>query len=286
MPVSEREKQMYRNLLVNIPTERSPRPVIDGAISLATRYQAHLDAVSAGHEIANMPFLTEGGAAVATITKAEHERALDRARTALEVFEAEAKRAGVTYTCRTITELQAEAAAILGATSRLYDLAIVAQPEFERESFDNTLAQEILFQSGGPVMFIPYIFRGILQGKRIGICWDGSRLAARALRDAMPLLAQSETIAILTINPSSVPDDASAAHLMRHLSQLAARTKIADLTTNSESIQTSILSMAADENLDLLVMGGYGHSRLRETVFGGVTREMLESMTVPTLMSH
>ena len=277
---------MYRNILVNIPTEHSPRSVIDGAISLATRCQARLDAVAAGHEIVNMPFLAEGGAAIAAISEAEHDKAMERARAVLAVFEADAKLAGIAYSCRAIAELQADAAAIVGTTSRLYDLTIVAQPEFERDSFDNTLAQTILFQSGGPVLFIPYIFRGALQGKRVGICWDGSRLAARALRDAMPLLEQAEAITILTINPGSVPDNASATQLVRYLSRLGAQTKVVDLTTNSTSIQASLLSLATDESLDLLVMGGYSHSRLRETVFGGVTREMLETMTVPTLMSH
>lgn len=277
---------MFKKLLVNIPTERSPRPVIDGAISLAARLQAQLDAVSVGHEIPNMPFLAEGGAAVATISKVEHEKALERARAALGVFEAEARRAGVAYSCRAITELQAEAAAILGATARLYDLSVVAQPEFEG-TFDNTLAQEILFQSGGPVLFMPHTFRGAFDAGRIGICWDGSRLAARAVRDAMPLLEQAETITILTVNESrSVPADASAAHLVRYLARLGVPTRIAGVTTETANIQSSILSIAADESINLLVMGGYGHSRLKETVFGGVTREMLESMTVPTLMSH
>ena len=87
---------MFKNLLVNIPTERSPRPVIDGAISLAAQLQAHLDAVSVGHEIANMPFVAEGGAGIAAISKVEHERALERAHAVLGVFEAEARRAGVT----------------------------------------------------------------------------------------------------------------------------------------------------------------------------------------------
>jgi nucleotide-binding universal stress UspA family protein len=278
---------MFKNLLVNIPTERSPQPVIDGAISLATRLHARIDAVSVGHEIPNMPFLVEGGAAVATISKVEHERALGRAHAALGVFEAEARRAGIAYSCRAITELQAEAAAILGATARLYDLTVVAQPEFERDSFDNTLAQEILFQSGGPVLFMPYTFRGTFHAGRIGICWDGSRLAARAVRDAMPLLEQAEAITILTVNEArSVPADASAAHLVRYLARLGVPTKIAGVTTETANIQSSILSSAADESINCLVMGGYGHSRLKETVFGGVTREMLESMTVPTLMSH
>jgi nucleotide-binding universal stress UspA family protein len=278
---------MYKSLLVNIPTERSPRPVIDGAISLASQCQAHLDAVSVGYESASMPLVAEGGAAVASIFEAERALALERAQAALAVFEAEARNAGLACNCRAIGALPGEAAAIVGATARLYDLAVVAQPEFERDTFDNTLTQEILFQSGGPVLFMPYTFHGAFQAKRIGICWDGSRLAARAMRDAMPFLERAEAITILTINEASaVPDEASAAHLVQSLSRLGVPTQIAGLKTEKANIQSSILSLAADESLNLLVMGGYGHSRLKETVFGGVTRDMLHSMTVPTLMSH
>ena len=234
-----------------------------------------------------MPLVAEGGAAVAAIFEAEREKALERAHAALAIFETEAKRAGVTHSSRAISALQGEAAAILGATARLYDLAVVAQPEFERDTFDNTLAQEILFQSGGPVLFMPYTFKGAFQARRVGICWDGSRLAARAVRDAMPLLEQAEAITIITINAGNdVPPDASAANLVRHLSRLGVPTEIDGLKTARANIQSTILSLAADESLSLLVMGGYGHSRLRETVFGGVTRDMLQSMTVPTLMTH
>jgi nucleotide-binding universal stress UspA family protein len=285
--ISLMERRMYRNLLVNVPTERSPRPVIDGAVSLAVRCKAPLDAIAAGYESAAIPLVAEGGAAVAAIFEAEREKAIERANAALAVFEAEATRAGLTHSSRAIGALQGEAAAIVGTTSRLYDLTVVPQPEFARNTFDNTIAQEILYQSGGPVLFIPYTFKGELQAKRVGICWDGSRLAARAVRDAMPLLEQAEAITIITINAgSSVPADASAAHLVRYLSQLGVPTEIDSLKTEKANIQSSILSIASDEGLNLLVMGGYGHSRLKETVFGGVTREMLESMTVPTLMSH
>jgi nucleotide-binding universal stress UspA family protein len=278
---------MYKNLLVNIPTERSPRPVIDGAISLAARCQARLDAVSVGYETAGLPLVAEGGAAVAAIFEVEREKALERAHAALGVFEAEARHAGLIHSSRAISALQGEAAAILGTTARLYDLTVVAQPEFERDTFDNTLAQEVLFQSGGPVLFMPYTFQGAFHARRVGICWDGSRLAARAVRDAMPLLEQAEAIKIITINAeSSVPADASAAHLVRYLSRLGVPTEIDSVNTAKANTQSSILSLAADESLNLLVMGGYGHSRLRETVFGGVTRDMLESMTVPTLMTH
>ena len=176
---------MYKNLLVTIPTERSPQPVIDGAISLATRCQAQLDAVAVGYESSSLPLVAEGGAAVASIFEVEREKALERAQAALAVFEAEARRAGLVHSSRAISALQGEAAAILGASARLYDLAVVAQPEFARDTFDNTLSQEILFQSGGPVLFMPYTFKGAFQAKRVGICWDGSRLAARAVRDGI-----------------------------------------------------------------------------------------------------
>lgn len=277
---------MYKSLLVSIPTERSPQPVMDGAISLATRCQAQLDAVSVGYESSSLPLVAEGGAAVASIFEVEREKALERAQAALAVFEAEAKRAGLVHSSRAISALQGEAAAILGATARLYDLTIVSQPEFARDTFDNTLSQEILFQSGGPVLFMPYTFKGAFQAKRVGICWDGSRLAARAVRDAMPLLEQAQAITVITINAANVPADATAAHLVRYLAPLKVPTEVDSLKSEKANIQSSILSLAADESLNLLVMGGYGHSRLKETVFGGVTRDMLESMTVPTLMSH
>ena len=278
---------MYKNIMVSIPTERSPQPVIDGAISLAQRCQAQLDAVSVGYESSSMPMVAEGGAAVAAIFEIEREKAMERANAALAIFAAEAKRAGLPHSIRAIGALPGEAAAIVGTTARLYDLTVVPQPEFDRDTFDNTLAQEILSQSGGPVLFIPYTFKGAFHGRRVGICWDGSRVAARAVRDAMPLLAQSEAITIITINEAgNVPADASATHLTGYLSRLGVPTKTDRLTTEKANIQSSILSLAADESLDLLVMGGYGHSRLREFVLGGVTRTVLSDMTVPVLMSH
>ncbi|WP_394569133.1 universal stress protein [Bradyrhizobium sp. 31Argb] len=149
------------------------------------------------------------------------------------------------------------------------------------------MPQEILFQSGGPVLFMPYTFRGAFTARRIGICWDGSRLAGRALRDAMPLLRHADALTIISIgNPGAIPDEASPQRLVEHLARLGLPAKIVAFPAAHSEIQPTILSVAADESLDLLVMGGYGHSRLQERLLGGVTREMLQCMTVPTLMSH
>jgi nucleotide-binding universal stress UspA family protein len=281
-----RRTAMLKNLLVHIPSERIIRPIIDGAISLAVWRAAHLDAVSVGYETANVGLVVEGGgAAVAAAIESQCRNALARADAALAVFEAEARNAGISYNLRALASLPVDAAASVGAMARLHDLAIVQQPDPETDTFDNTLPQEILLQSGGPVLFVPYIHKGPIVPKRIGIAWDGSCLAARALRDAAPFLTHAQAITIISINPEE-PEEASATSLATHLAQRGFAPRIERLTADRNEIQPTILSIAADDGLDLIVMGGYGHSRFQERILGGVTRGMLRSMTVPTLMSH
>jgi nucleotide-binding universal stress UspA family protein len=277
---------MLKNLLVHIPSERLIRPVVDAAISLAVTRAAHLDAVSVGYESANVALPVDGGAAVAAVFEIERERALERANAAIAVFEAEARNAGIAYGVQILTNLPVDAATAVSASARLYDLTIALQPEPDRDTFDNTMPQEILFQSGGPVLFIPYTHKGPLELRRIGIAWDGSRLAARALRDAAPFLVHAQDITVITINESETPAEASAADLTAHLARRSLTAHIERMTADRSDIQPTILSIAADTGLDLIVMGGYGHSHLQERILGGVTRGMLQSMTVPTLMSH
>lgn len=277
---------MFRDLLVHIPTERSPRPAIDASVSLAMTAGAHLDAIATGYASTNVPFVAEGGAAIAASLQFEYERAMERADAALGIFEIEAKNAQIAYGKYTLSGSIAETVSRFGASARLYDLTIVSQGEPDGDTFDNELPQELLLQVGGPVLFIPYTFRGAFKASQIGICWDGNRLAARALRDAMPFITKADALTTITLNASEVPADASPERLVKHLARKGLRAKTISLQSDRGNLHASILSIAADETLDLLIMGGYGHSRLQETVFGGVTREMFRSMTVPVLMSH
>jgi nucleotide-binding universal stress UspA family protein len=278
---------MYKNLLVHIPTERSSRPAVDGSISLAMSCGAHLDAIATGFErVNNVPFVAEGGAAVASMIELEYERAMERAQAALAVFEVEAKGAEISYNTRALADSYGDVVATVAATARLHDLTVVSQGEPDRGGFDNQLPQDLLLQTGRPLLMLPYTFRGAFKAARIGICWDGSRLAARALHDAMPLLDQADTLTAITLNLSEVPEDASPILLARQMARGGLPMRTISLNADRGEVQSSILSIAADESLDLLVMGGYGHARMQETVFGGVTREMFRSMTVPVLMSH
>ncbi|MBJ7404312.1 MAG: universal stress protein [Bradyrhizobium sp.] len=278
---------MYKDILVHIPTERPMRPVIEGSISLAAHLNAHLDAIAVGYVTTSAAYVMEGGAAVAAVFELERERAVERAEAALAVFKSEAANAGLSHTCHALGAIPADAASTLGEMARLHDLSVVLQPDPAQGSFDNDVPREILFQAGGPVLFLPYTFRGAFKANRIGICWDGSRLAARAVRDAAPFLARAAEIVIITVNETDAASgEASASALARHLGRRGVPTRTVGLSAARADIQPTILSLAADESLDLLVMGGYGHSRLQERVLGGVTRAMLEAMTVPALMSH
>jgi len=278
---------MFKSILALIPSERPVRPVVDGSVVLAMTCHAHVNALAIGYESTNIPMAAITGPATAMIFQEKRVRAIERGETAMSVFELEAKEAGISYSCRTISAIPAEAISIAGAIARLHELTIALQPEFGCHTFDNDLSTEILFQAGGPVLFMPYTFRGAFAARRVGVCWDGSRLASRALQDAMPLLRKADALTIITItNSSSILAEATPECLVQQLARVGLPARIVSFPAGHSEIQPTILSVAADQSLDLLVMGGYGHSRLQERILGGVTREMLRCMTVPTLMSH
>jgi nucleotide-binding universal stress UspA family protein len=277
---------MFRNILVHIPSERPIRPVIDVAIALTMARRSHLDAVAIGYEsMSAVGMVVEGGsAAVAAVMGVEQERALERANAAIAVFEVEARLAKIAYGTRAIAAIPADAEQTIGALSRLYDLTIVLQPEFATASHDNIIPQGILFNSGGPMLMVPYIQKGPLDANHIGIAWDGSRAAARALHDATPFLMGAKAVTVIAVNETV--GEASSDQLVGHLARRGIAARVQRLTADRSNIQSTILSIAAESNIGLLVMGGYGHSRLKERILGGVTRGMFEAMTVPVLMSH
>ena len=277
---------MFRNILVHIPSERPVRPVIDVAVALTIARRSHLDAVAIGYEsMSTVGMVAEGGgAAVAAVMGNEQERALERANAAISVFETEAKLAKIAYGVRSFAAIPAEAGETIGALSRLYDMTIVQQPEASSVSYDNYIPQQILFNSGGPMLMVPYIHKGPLDAHHVGIAWDGSRLAARAVRDALSFLIGAKAVTVIAVNEEA--SEASSDQLVSHLSRRGIAARVQRLSAERANVQSAILSIAAESNMCLLVMGGYGHSRLQERILGGVTRGMFDSMTVPVLMSH
>jgi nucleotide-binding universal stress UspA family protein len=267
---------MFRNILVHIPSERPLRPVIDAAVSLAIARRSHLDAVAIGYEsMSAVGMVVEGGgAAVAAVMGVEQERARERADAAISVFEVEAKLANIAYGTRTVVAIAAEAEETIGELARLYDLTVVLQPETSHSSHDNFIPQAVLFNSGGPMLMVPYTHKGPLDTRHVGIAWDG-------------FMTSVEAVTVITVNEDRQDaSEASSDQVVSHLARRGIKARIERLTADRDNIQGTLLSIAADTNIGLLAMGGYGHSRLKERILGGVTRGMFDSMTVPVLMSH
>jgi nucleotide-binding universal stress UspA family protein len=171
------------------------------------------------------------------------------------------------------------------------DLVILGQvdPAHPPPPAGRQLVEDVLMTSGRPILVIPYIGRFERFGTNILVGWNNSREAARAINDAIPLLAKAVSVTILEANPigrKPAIDDAASADITRHLSRHGISAKTARTALASMTASDALLSYAADVSADLLVVGGYGHSRLRERILGGVTRELLQHMTLPVLMSH
>ncbi|MFL5533756.1 MAG: universal stress protein [Gemmatimonadales bacterium] len=133
------------------------------------------------------------------------------------------------------------------------------------------------------MLVVPYIHKAPLQLGQVLVAWDGSATAARALGDALPLLAKAKAIQVVSVVDGNAGP--TGPRIVRHLEQHAITAKFHSLL-GADDPTGALLSYAADCCADLLVMGGYGHSRFRELLLGGTTRGILASMTLPVFMSH
>lgn len=174
--------------------------------------------------------------------------------------------------------------------ARCSDLVVIGQtdPGARLEDVAADLPQQVLLQSGAPVLIVPRAGAFAEIGRRVMVAWNDSLQAARALRDALPLLRRSQRVVLLEVDEGRRPlpagcHDLPIGWLASH--GIAAESRIEAATTQG-GIGETLLSRAADLDADLVVMGGYAHGRAREWVLGGATRHLLASMTVPTLMSH
>ena len=174
-----------------------------------------------------------------------------------------------------------------GAIARRFDLAVVGQAEPDKAGAQELVAEGALFSSGRPVVIVPYIQKAGLTLDRVMVCWDASRNAARAIADAMPFLKRARAIDVVIVASERLKsDEIPGADIGQHLARHGLKVEVKRIVAPDTDVASTILSHAADTSADFIVMGGYGHSRLREFILGGATRGILSAMTLPTLMSH
>jgi len=188
-------------------------------------------------------------------------------------------------------EVEGDAVDLAAGAARQADLTILGQasPDDAAPGITPDFPERVTLEAGRPVLVIPYAGSFPSIGKRVLVAWSDTPQAARAVGDALPLMAGAETVAILSITPEGDEGEeiaASGVALAQSLARHGVKAEPHHLAAGGVGIGDLLLSRAADEAADLIVMGVYGHSRLRELVLGGVSRDIFEHMTVPVLMAH
>ncbi len=252
------------------------------ALSLAATFDAHLVAlfpiptpiIPSGYVDYIPPAVIEQEVArTRELVAGAKEKALEAAR-----------KAGRTLEWR---EEQGPEISAIVEQGRYADLVVVDQKDPLDEGLPGTmvLAAHVALGAGRPVYCVPYVGSYTKPIRKVLIAWNGTREATRAAHDALPFLKQAEQVIVFSINPDSdthYPGADIATHLARHGVKVEARHTVA----KDIDVASALLGAVSDFGVDLLVMGAYGHTRLRELIFGGTTRTLLESMTVPVLLSH
>lgn len=275
---------MIKDILVNLGLGEKDRAG-NFAVSVAEAFSAHVLAVAFAYE-PEIPGTVMGGIPPEFLD-VQRTQAENQARAAIERFQKVASRAGISSETRLFNASIGNAASDFGRMARRFDLAVLGQTQRDDPTPTETVNETVLFDSGRPVLFVPFIQTEGLKLDRVMLCWDGSRAATRAVADSMPLLHKAGTVEIVIVGEKpSRSDEIPGADLGEHLARHGLKVEVKRLTAVDIDIASMLLSYAADSDADMMVMGGYGHSRLREFILGGVTRALLESMTVPVLMSH
>lgn len=279
----------YRTIAVHVNASAHTPARIALASRLAAAHDAHLVGIAAtGGASTFYAAGLAGEGAVALGAYMDFMR--ESAKTWLAAFEATAKKNGATSVEQRAIDDEAGIALCLQA--RYSDLLVVGQPDpSEKDTGERGDAGEyLLLNSGKPVLFVPYSGRFDSVGKRVVICWDGGPEASRAVSAALPLLRKAQLVQIAMFDPEIGPaghGEEPGADIAVYLARHGVKVNVERQFTGKEiDIGGAILSHVADFGADLLVMGGYGHPRIREILLGGVSRTILRSMTVPVLMSH
>ena len=277
-----------RDLLVHLDSPEAAKTRGAVALSLAATHGAHLAAVIP----TATPLLPSyiGATMPRELIELQEKHARERTRETASAFEAAAKNSDVKVESRVVSCAEPRVADVIKLHARYADMVVLGQHNDDNSAAGGTaLVEDVVLGAGRPCLIVPYIGARATPGKRVMIAWDGGREAARAVQDALPLLEQAEDAVVLVIGASrdqGEHGEEPGADIALHLSRHGVKAQVNRSEGSGLSVGEEILSRIADAGSDLLIMGGYGHSRLREVVLGGATRTLLGEMTVPVLMSH
>jgi nucleotide-binding universal stress UspA family protein len=275
----------YQDILVHIDDGEAMPGRLAVAVELAERFDAHLIGVYVDPGLA-LPTLVDVPISPNLIEELENEHR-ERRQRAEQKFRQTLERSEVRSEWRLA---EGELAGTLSRHARYADLTVLGQEGADDQKMViGGLPDSVALTCGRPVLVVPYIGVKTPPGRHAIVAWNGSREAARAVNDALPILKGADKVEVMCVNPEhgELEDaDLPGADLCLHLARHGVNAEAQTLAASDLEVGDLLLSRAADHGADLIVMGAYGHARWREVVLGGVTRQLLEQMTVPVLLSH
>ncbi|MGI9290224.1 MAG: universal stress protein [Gammaproteobacteria bacterium] len=277
----------YKNILVYLDDGASNTERMKTSLAIAQAHDARITGVALNAAPSLQAMLRAGiGGANELIEKGN-----EQAQNIVKEFTALADAEGISHDTRVIECKEGRAPQKLAHLARNFDVSVLRQANPDRPNAELVMdvAEEVLFSSGRPVFFIPYIGTHAIPCQRAVIAWDGSAASTRAVHDALPLMEHMKEVVVLVVDADrqertngEKPGDDISNHLNAHGINNRIERRLSDGVPTS----TIILNVLSDTGADILIMGGYGTSKLREVVLGGVTRTLFNSMTVPVFMSH
>ena len=273
----------YKDILVFLDDGKSNAERVKAAFTLAKIHDARLTGVS----LASMKPVH---------AKVDNDKAIARmaeklAQKLVDDFNDTAEEAGLVVDTIMIFGDATTSGLKMAHYARNFDLAILSQPNPARDNFTilQEFAKQAMLHSGRPLLFVPYIGANKIPFEHAMIAWDGTPAASRAVHDALPLLARAKDVMILVVTSrkqKEIKKDVLVEGLSYHLRRHDVNTRIVRVDPGTNSVSTVIQNQIADNDIDMLIMGGYGTPSLKQKIFGGVTQKLLSSMLIPVLMSH
>jgi nucleotide-binding universal stress UspA family protein len=276
---------MIKDVLVPLPIGDAASNALDYAVKIARTFDAHLTGVAFVQDLGSSGILFDG--AMTTVLEHYRREAEAAAEVAKVQFEEMTRREGLFAESLALSAVAIGLPELLARTARRFDLTILSQADPEGDGSEEVMIEAALLGSGRPIVVVPYFQESKVKFERILVCWDGSHNAARAIADALPFLTRAKQVEVITVAADEKAGDRmDGPSIAYHLSRHGVAVETRNIVAHGQEVSLRIRSHAAQQSADLIVMGGYGHSRLRESMLGGATREILESTSVPALMSH
>jgi nucleotide-binding universal stress UspA family protein len=276
----------FKTILVHVAEDEAGRARAEAAVALAERFDARLVGLACAAQPA--PIMAEGSVAMSGLWAGEAARYEEAAQQAAARFEERAQAAGLRAEARVAGGFEENAARAFALSARYADLAVIGGRDgVASRGLADGLLDAALFDSGRPVLAAPAAGAAAI-GLRPMLAWDGGASAARAAREALPFLTAAESVHVCVARSHSgagAQGEEPGADVARWLSGHGVRVEVETLEPDG-SVSEALAEAARRRDRDLIVMGGFGHSRLRESLFGGVTADLVGRPPVPLLLAH